>query len=279
VDVLGEQEEKARLAPPRPRFGAARVADAIAAVLREQIIDNEIVDDELPTQEHLLEQLNVSRQSLRAALSILEGEGLVTVRRGSTGGAVVHRPNAETAAYLFGLVLQSRRVSIDDLAEALRFVEPVAAKLLAHDASKATLDRLNALTDAAEEAIADARAFTRLAREFHSVVVKECGNETIRLMAGVLETLWLEQIQQWADKVDREGEYPDLAIRQSALDVHRRLLVAIEKGAEEQAYTLAQAHLEASRNHLLSGAENRRVIATSLKQSISHLPLERPVPR
>jgi DNA-binding FadR family transcriptional regulator len=192
---------------------------------------------------------------------------------------VVHRPNAETAAYLFGLVLQSRRVSIDDLAEALRQVEPLAARLLARNASQATLDRLADLTIAAEEAIADATAFTRLAREFHSVVVAECGNETIRLMAGVLEALWLEQIQQWADKVDREGRYPDLAIRKSALAVHRKLIAAIEKGDEAKAYSIAKGHLDASQLYLLSGAENRRVMATSLKQGVPHLPLERPVRR
>ena len=77
----------------RRRLSARRTAEIVADELRRQIIDGELADgDLLPRQELLVEQFNVSLVSLREALRILETEGLVSVRRGNRGGAVVHAP-------------------------------------------------------------------------------------------------------------------------------------------------------------------------------------------
>ena len=76
-----------------------RRAEIVADELRRQIIDGELSDgDLLPRQEILVEQFNVSLVSLREALRILETEGLVSVRRGNRGGAVVHAPAKASAA-------------------------------------------------------------------------------------------------------------------------------------------------------------------------------------
>src|ERR671929_6023 len=83
----------------RRRLSARRTAEIVADELRRQIIDGELSDgDLLPRQELLVEQFNVSLVSLREALRILETEGLVSVRRGNRGGAVVHAPAKASAA-------------------------------------------------------------------------------------------------------------------------------------------------------------------------------------
>ena len=53
---------------------------------------------ELPPIETLIQQFGVSVGTMREALRTLESEGLVTVQRGKFGGAVVRRPEANTAA-------------------------------------------------------------------------------------------------------------------------------------------------------------------------------------
>ena len=83
----------------RRRLSARRTAEIVADELRRQIIDGELSDgDLLPRQEILVEQFNVSLVSLREALRILETEGLLSVRRGNRGGAVVHAPAKASAA-------------------------------------------------------------------------------------------------------------------------------------------------------------------------------------
>src|ERR1700738_5280910 len=123
----------------RRRLSARRTAEIVADELRRQIIDGELSDgDLLPRQEVLVEQFNVSLVSLREALRILETEGLVSVRRGNRGGAVVHAPAKSSAAYMLGLVLQSDSVPVTDLQTALKELEPSCAALAALRPDRAT---------------------------------------------------------------------------------------------------------------------------------------------
>src|SRR6201982_2052619 len=122
----------------RRRLSARRTAEIVADELRRQIIDGELSDaDLLPRQEVLVEQFNVSLVSLREALRILETEGLVSVRRGNRGGAVVHAPAKTSAAYLLGLLLQSDYVPLADLGTALQELEPACAALAARRPDRA----------------------------------------------------------------------------------------------------------------------------------------------
>src|SRR5690348_11968170 len=104
-------------ARPAQEFRPRRVAELVADELRRQIITGEL-ESELPREETLLERFPVSRPSLREAFRILETEGLVQVRRGRVGGAVVRRPTVDGAAYYLGLLLQSNSVNLSDLAGA-----------------------------------------------------------------------------------------------------------------------------------------------------------------
>ena len=114
----------------RRRLGARRTAEIVADELRRQIIDGELADgDLLPRQEVLVSQFSVSLVSLREALRILETEGLVSVRRGNRGGAVVHAPANTSAAYMIGLLLQRDDVKLGDLGLALQELDPMCAAL------------------------------------------------------------------------------------------------------------------------------------------------------
>jgi len=116
----------------RRRLGARRTAEIVADELRRQIVEGQLADgDLLPRQEVLVEQFGVSLVSLREALRILETEGLVSVRRGNRGGAVVHAPAKANAAYMLGLLLQSDYVPLADLGTALQELEPICAAFAA----------------------------------------------------------------------------------------------------------------------------------------------------
>jgi hypothetical protein len=65
------------------------------------------------------------------SLANLETEGLVSVRRGNRGGAVVHAPAKASAAYMLGLLLQSDYVPLADLGTALQELDPMCAALAA----------------------------------------------------------------------------------------------------------------------------------------------------
>jgi GntR family transcriptional repressor for pyruvate dehydrogenase complex len=244
----------------------------VASVLRERIVDGQLGDgDLLPKQDELLEEFRISRPSLREALRILESEGLLTVRRGNVGGSVIEAPNAESSAYMFGLVLQSRRGTAADLAEAIHHIEPITASMCAtrEDRETTVLPQLRANIEESEAAIGDGPQFTVLARRFHEEMVAACGNQTMILTVGALESLWSEQERQWAQRADSQGTYPEERYRREVLAAHKALLNGIAAGQVERVTKLARRHLQESQHYALADGSDRVVRATSLRSGFN----------
>ena len=187
---------------------AQRVAELVAQRLRERILRGELADGEmLPKEDDLRAEYPVSKPSLREALRILETEGLITVMRGNKGGALVHRPTEVDAGYMLGLVLTGQRTEVADLAAALQEIEPACAALCAarRDRKRVVVPVLEDLHAQALAAVDDLVATTTLSRRFHETIVEHCGNRTLTLVAGALETLWSSHERRWAAVVDREA--------------------------------------------------------------------------
>ncbi len=224
-----------------------RLAEMVAGALRDRIVSGDLADgDALPGLDRLVREFCVSPPSVREALRILENEGLITVRRGNIGGAVVHRPNADAAAYMFGLVLQAEQVPVVDLAAALGHLESLCARLCAarRDRRRAVVPNLRRLHRACEADIADAVAFEVACQRFHDGLVSLCGNRTVVLTVSALEWLWRQQQEGWAHRVSQLHEYPEPELRRSGLDAHAAILDAIGRGDPEDAARAAREHLE-----------------------------------
>jgi DNA-binding FadR family transcriptional regulator len=260
----------------RGQLRQPRLAEVVASVLRERIIEGSLGDgDLLPKQDELLAEFRISRPSLREALRILESEGLIRVRRGNVGGSVVEVPTAETSAYMFGLVLQSRRGTIADLAAAIKHIEPITAALCARraDRAKAIMPGFHLNLEQTTAAIGDGPRFTKLAREFHELMVASCGNETMILTVGALESLWSEQERRWAHTADSQGRYPQIRYQRAVQSAHRALTQAIGAGQAEKASKLAQRHLDHSQRYALEGSKDVVVKATGLRNDLAQLSL------
>jgi GntR family transcriptional repressor for pyruvate dehydrogenase complex len=258
----------------REQLRQPRLAEVVAAVLRERIVNGELGDgDMLPKQDELIAEYRISRPTLREALRILEGEGLLIVRRGSVGGSVVRMPTADASAYTFGLLLQSRRATISDLATAIKHIEPITASLCAARADRASevLPALRANVADTEAATSDGPQFTALARQFHELLVSCCGNETLIVAFGALESLWSEQERQWAVRAASEGLYPEERYRRDVLSAHVALVDAIERGDAEAAGRLDAGHLQHSQHYTLEGSQSQVVRATSLRDGLREL--------
>jgi GntR family transcriptional regulator, transcriptional repressor for pyruvate dehydrogenase complex len=264
----------ADISPRRAQLRQPRLADMVASVLRDRIVNGELGNgDLLPKQDELLEEFRISRPSLREALRILESEGLLTVRRGNVGGSVVEAPNAESSAYMFGLVLQSRRGSVSDLADAIRHIEPITASLCAEraDRVKTVAPQLQANIDECERVLGDGPRFTVLSRQFHEELVAACGNQTLILMVGALESLWSEQERQWAQRAQSQGQYPIEKYQRDVIAAHKALLAAIIAGQSEKAARIARKHLQESQHYALEGGSDAVVRATSLRNGFNRV--------
>lgn len=243
-----------------PRGTSSRVADRVAAELRRRIVEGELADgDSLPKQDDIIREFDVSRPSAREALRILEAEGLLTVRRGGTGGSVVHLPQPEGIAYTMALALRSQDTTLGDIGVALQQLEPLCASLCAMrpDRGTAVLPGLRAAQDDLAAAIdADDQAAGSLAsRRFHEQLVATCGNDALALMAGAVESLWTTQQQDWAQRAVAARVFPERALREHAWNEHEEILGAIAAGDTDAVVTSATAHLVQAQRFPLAGGD------------------------
>lgn len=256
-----------------------RIADLVANSLRRQILDGEISEGErLPPQEELLAHFNVSLPSVREALRILEVEGLVTVKRGNQGGAVVRRPTVRSTAYMQCLLLQSRRVEVGDVARALAFVEPLCAQLCAEreDRHEAVIPKLEAVLEGERHQLeADIPTYNRAARAFHQTVVELCGNETLALIVGGLVLTWSAHEHPSNRWLGREDEFPSADLRAMNFEVHQGLLEAIRSGDGSAAWRAYADHLATNRHSHYSQFtidDRMRVDASLIRQPFDERP-------
>lgn len=261
-------EPAAGLSPSLRPVRAQRAGDLVAAQLRRHIISDLADGETLPPESVLMERFGVARQTLREAFRVLESEGLLTVRRGVLGGAVVHRPDGSVAARNAALVLQSRGTTLADVYQARAMVEPACAALLAGNASEADLAALReALAETAVlsgpagtgiDGGADPAAAIRSLMRFHALVAQLAGNQTVALLTDlvrhIIEAASEEQVVENSD---------DPVVRRALRSGHRtheRLVELVEAGNVDGARELWTRHLEGSEDYLISGAARRTVL-------------------
>lgn len=240
----------------------------MAARLRDDILSGRLKEgDILPSQESLFTEFGVSPPALREAIHILEVDGLVSVRRGNVGGAVVHLPSAERTAHMISMVLQSRSSTPADVSGALIHLEPICAGMCAAREDRLTevVPYLQVEIDRQEEQFGDASQYVRNARRFHEALVSRCGNEPMILLIGSLELIWsAHESSVWGD----EGDPMAHKTMRAALRDHQRLVDAIRDGNADRAVRLAQDHLAAARRNTLAFGRDRTIEAKLISRSM-----------
>jgi GntR family transcriptional regulator, transcriptional repressor for pyruvate dehydrogenase complex len=248
-----------------------RLAEIIAASLRDDILSGRLKEgDLLPRQEHLFKEFRVSLPAVREAMRILETEGLISVRRGNVGGAVVHLPTPERTAQMISMVLQSRGTTPDEVSAALLYLEPVCARMCAARPDRLTevVPALRATVEAQQAQFDDVANWNHNARRFHETIVATCGNEPMIVVIGSLEAIWsAHESSVWNEaQPDDEDVSPDSPMasktRRAALRAHEKLLAAIEAGNEDRAAALSASHLALARRSTLASGQHETIQAS-----------------
>jgi GntR family transcriptional repressor for pyruvate dehydrogenase complex len=254
-----------------PRIRQPRVAEIVASRLRDDILSGRLREgDVLPTQEQLFGEFGVSPPALREAIHILEADGLISVRRGNVGGAVVHQPSAERTAHMISMVLQARAATPADVSGALTHLEPICAGMCAarDDRMTEVVPYLRAEIDLQASQFDDVSRYVPNARRFHEALVARCGNEPMILLIGSLELIWsAHESAVWSD----DGDGPvTLRNMRAALRDHQRLLDAIVDGDAARAVRVAQDHLAAARRHTLAFGTDKTIEARLITDADRH---------
>jgi DNA-binding FadR family transcriptional regulator len=252
--------------PALQRFRQPRVAELVASQLRDDILSGRLKEgDVLPSQETLFSEFGVSPPALREAIHILESDGLISVRRGNVGGAVVHRPSAERTAHMISMVLQTRSATPADVSGALLYLEPICAGMCAAREDRLTevVPHLEAEITRQTEQFGDVSQYVPNARRFHEAVVSRCGNEPMILLIGSLELIWsAHESSVWSDDAPMTAKTMRAALRD-----HRRLAEAIRDGQQDRAIRLAQEHLSVARSNTLAFGRDQTIEARRISSN------------
>jgi DNA-binding FadR family transcriptional regulator len=231
---------------PGPRTG-----ELVAEEIRQRILSGELGQgDEIPPEADLLARFGVSRPTLRDGLRILETEGLIRIRRGRFGGAIVLQPTAERAAYQLSLVLRHQGTTMEDLARARSVIEPVCAGLCAarpdHEDVARDLgvlaERCARLVDGAD----DPDRFPAAAIRFHTAVLDACGIETLRLLIETLQSMWAETERLLLDTIHEIMGYPTRVERLRIVKAFRLVVTHIAAGDAAGAELVMREHARRS---------------------------------
>ena len=146
----------------------------VVARLRRAIWLGELIPGErLPTEREMAEGFAVSRLTIREALRVLQGEGLITIRRGSGGGSTI--ASKEMTATQRRNALIEARDQLREVHEIRLGIEPLAARLAAERSSAGNIAELRQKQQALLDST-DLASFRRADSEFHLAVAAASGN-------------------------------------------------------------------------------------------------------
>jgi DNA-binding FadR family transcriptional regulator len=232
------------------------MSDQVAARIRRMIARGELVDgDWLPTEAELIQRFGVSRPTLGEAFRLLEGDSLVTIRRGPPGGARVTIPGPAAVANLFGMILMLSGTTIEDVWDAWLTIEPAAVRRLSATDDKSVLKVLEAELKRVAAVVDDPRAFSRAGVQFHVKLVELSGNHTLTAVTGMLSEIIERELAKSLVEIG--------LVRDEVRRANRRALHGYEKIVELIGARDGDGAERAWQDHMTSA---RRYVARAQKQ-------------
>jgi GntR family transcriptional regulator, transcriptional repressor for pyruvate dehydrogenase complex len=177
------------------RNGSPRASEDVAArILEAFYAEGHVPGQWLGTEAEMAERFNVSRVTIRDAVSALAARGLIEVRVGARGGLRIATSDPERLIDAFSIQLRLMGLTRDELFEAMLAIEPVTASLAAERATDDQIDRLRALVDQSRDVLDNPVRFATLAVGFHQAVADVSNNRALRASLAALRSTQLEHM-------------------------------------------------------------------------------------
>ena len=171
------------------------LAKQISERILESITDGTLkADDQLPTEEVLASQFQVSRPTIREALKRLAAQSLIRSRRGPSGGTFVNRPSIVDASSSLStstsLLVSLGEFSIPEILEARRGLELLCVQHAVERRDEAELNMLEEeLLIQKNQSISDTE-FCDSDVRFHRILADATHNSVLQfIMFSVIEAL------------------------------------------------------------------------------------------
>jgi GntR family transcriptional regulator, transcriptional repressor for pyruvate dehydrogenase complex len=218
-----------------------RIFQSVAEQIQAAILDGRLKPGaHLPSELKLKEMFETSRGSVREALRVLEQRGLLAIRKGASGGAVIRELNTERVVDDLSLLLQYQKVSYAHLTEFREDVEGSVTGLAAERATRKDLARLRHILGDGKRLLEaetpDIDAYIRMDREFHKTVAEAAGNPVYVAILQVIDEKILASFEM-ASVLKRKG-----VLQENFQDLCE-IVEALEKGEGNRARSVVRVHV------------------------------------
>lgn len=215
-----------------------RIYEEIVEQIRLLVSEGHVkAGDRLPSERDLAERLQVSRASVREALSALEMMGLLEIRSGE--GTYIKQVNIDSVVAPLAWVLSMEKDMVLELLEVRKILETQAAVLAAE---RAEAEEISEMKDALDQMKMDLQA-GRLGdssdHSFHYAIARGTRNKIlIRLMNAISDTMVQTLRASRIKLFESEG------VPERLYEEHQNIFRAIEAKSQTEAHSLMLQHLE-----------------------------------
>ncbi len=227
----------------------AQVAEAIKQWVVEQGLK---AGDRLPSETELIDRFGMAKGTIREAMRILEAQGLIKTRTGPGGGSFVHEVSTERARALLGNFFYFKDLTIGDIYQLRRVLEPELVASLAGKLSEAALDDLEDNISAYSEpakSVDEERLQHIASLRFHEMLSQHSDNELLRFVIGFMVTI-LSDLTVYR----RFYSPPNIELWSKGKDYQVRLVQALRQGDAKAARAIMTAHMQTAQ-HLMEDQE------------------------
>jgi DNA-binding FadR family transcriptional regulator len=195
--------------------------------------------DRLSSEAVMLEQLNVSRESLREGLRLLEVQGLIAIKRGPGGGPSVGQVDPANLGRMSTLFYQLAGGTYAELFDAWVLAESILAERAArnedHAAVRAAMEPFW-MPPPPHDPDANVMEVVHSHTHFHAVVARLANNRVLELMLQTVGLIVTHHFIIIADPRDMESQ-----IDRDHADIAK----AIAAGRAARARSLMEEHIQA----------------------------------
>ena len=239
---MGNETANEALSMLRP-VETQRASEAIYEQIKGLIVGGQLQPgDRLPSERNMMDMLQRSRPTIREALRMLERAGFIRTVPG-TNGAIVQALNTSGVEQSLEAMLQTSRVTLEELAEYRGQNDTAVARWAAVRHTEADLAEINQVLEEADrlEKAEDFEAFVRLDASFHGLLAKAGKNEVAYILTQVMGNLTRPLI---LNAIGRQSVAENRDMCRRILSMHRDIYEAVALGDADRAAAAMAYHIQ-----------------------------------
>jgi GntR family transcriptional repressor for pyruvate dehydrogenase complex len=254
---LAKDDSEERRDEP-PATAASNVADGLLALILGELSPGA----SLPSEADLAERYDVSRLTVREAVKMLAGRGLLDLARGRR--AVVREPDGSAFSDFLASIIQYDPKGLFDLVEVRVALEIQSVTLAAKKASRAGLAAIESTIEAMRLAAVDIKAgvdpeaaerrYHDADVGFHEALALASGNRILTHLFEAMASPLQESFYLTRRGHGLRGHTPELTVA-----AHRTILKFVREGNGKAAAEAMRTHLEDAERDIRVALQSRTV--------------------